>query len=50
MSGSSNVYRGKYFMDEDVVLVTMNYRVGSLGTILVSSRNLLKSGSYAKRI
>lgn len=31
MSGSSNTYRADYFMDEDVVLVTLNYRVGSFG-------------------
>lgn len=31
MSGSSNPYRAEYFMDEDVVLVTFNYRVGSFG-------------------
>ncbi|CAL8109732.1 unnamed protein product [Orchesella dallaii] len=31
MSGSANVYKGAYFMDEDVVLVTLNYRLGALG-------------------
>lgn len=31
MSGSSAMYEGHYFMDEDVVLVTLNYRVGALG-------------------
>lgn len=31
MSGSSNMYRGKYYMDEDVVLVTVNYRLSALG-------------------
>ncbi|ODM97679.1 Venom carboxylesterase-6 [Orchesella cincta] len=35
MSGSANVYKGKYFMDEDVVLVTLNYRVGALGKCIV---------------
>ncbi|CAL8105116.1 unnamed protein product [Orchesella dallaii] len=31
MAGSSNRYRPEYFMDEDVVLITFNYRVGSFG-------------------
>ncbi|XP_035704166.1 venom carboxylesterase-6 isoform X2 [Folsomia candida] len=31
MSGGSNIYRPKYFMDEDVVLVTLNYRLASFG-------------------
>jgi len=30
-TGSSDLYRAKYFMDEDVVLVTVTYRVGVLG-------------------
>jgi carboxylesterase type B len=28
-SGSSNGYRPSYFMDEDVILVTINYRYNS---------------------
>lgn len=31
MSGSSNTYRPDYFMDEDVVLVTLNYRLNAFG-------------------
>lgn len=31
MSGGSNIYRPKYFLDEDVVLVTVNYRLASFG-------------------
>ena len=31
MSGSASAYDAKYFMDEKVVLVTMNYRLGSFG-------------------
>jgi hypothetical protein len=30
-SGFSYLYRGKYFMEEDIVLVTLNYRVSSFG-------------------
>lgn len=30
-SGSSDIYRPTYFMDEDVVLVGVNYRLGALG-------------------
>ena len=32
MSGTSQSYRPEYFMDEDVVLVTISYRVASFGT------------------
>jgi len=32
MAGSANMYRAKYFMEtQDVILVTLNYRLGSLG-------------------
>jgi carboxylesterase type B len=31
MSGTSETYRPEYFMDEDIVLVTINYRVASFG-------------------
>ncbi|CAG7720145.1 unnamed protein product [Allacma fusca] len=31
MAGSADLYNGDYFMDEDVVLVTLNYRVAALG-------------------
>jgi len=34
MLGSSNTYRPNYFMDEDVVLVTLNYRLAAFGKIL----------------
>lgn len=36
MFGSSNSYTGPdYLMDEDVILVTMNYRLGVLGNIIL---------------
>lgn len=31
MQGSGLFYKGKYFLDEDVVFVSMQYRVGALG-------------------
>jgi carboxylesterase type B len=31
VAGSSNMYRPDFFMDEDVVLVTLNYRLAALG-------------------
>jgi len=31
MAGLSNFYRPKYFMSEDIVLVTLNYRLASFG-------------------
>jgi len=30
--GESGAYGGKYFMDEDVVLVIVNYRLTAFGT------------------
>jgi len=30
-AGSATMYRAKYFMDEDVILVTLNYRLAALG-------------------
>ena len=30
--GGSNFYGGKYFMEENVVLVSVNYRLGALGS------------------
>ena len=32
---SSQTFGPEYFMDEDVVLVTINYRLGALGTLLI---------------
>ena len=31
MFGGSSMMGPQYFMDQDVVLVTMNYRLGALG-------------------
>ncbi|ODN05451.1 Esterase E4 [Orchesella cincta] len=31
MAGSGNLYGGSYFLDEDVILITLNYRLGALG-------------------
>jgi carboxylesterase type B len=32
MFGGSNKYGAKYLMDREVLLVTINYRLGPLGT------------------
>lgn len=31
VAGSSDMYDPKYFMDKDIVVVSMNYRLASLG-------------------
>lgn len=31
LSGSGSIYNPKYFMDEEVIVVTVNYRLGALG-------------------
>ncbi|CAL8075222.1 unnamed protein product [Orchesella dallaii] len=31
MTGSGNLYGGSYFLDENVILITINYRLGALG-------------------
>ena len=33
MSGSADFYSADYFMDEDVVIVTINYRLAALGKL-----------------
>jgi carboxylesterase type B len=33
-SGSTEMYGPEYFMDQDVVLVTFNYRLAMLGKVL----------------
>lgn len=39
MAGLSNFYRPKYFMAEDVVLVTLNYRLASFGMQFLPSKS-----------
>jgi len=39
MSGQSNFYGAKYLMDRNVILVTINYRVGPLGKYYSFSDN-----------
>jgi carboxylesterase type B len=31
MDGTSEIYRAHYFMDQDVVIVTFNYRLNAFG-------------------
>jgi len=31
--GTGNAYGGKYFLDHDVVFVTINYRLGAFGKL-----------------
>lgn len=33
--GSANVFGGKYLMNNDVILVAINYRLGPLGTLVI---------------
>jgi len=42
--GAGDIFQAKYFLDEDVVLVTFNYRLGALGKCLV---NILKGFSMS---
>ena len=37
--GTTNDYRANYFMDEDVVLILVNYRLAALGKRFDSHRN-----------
>jgi len=42
ISGGAQMYRPKYFMDEDVVLVVPQYRLGALGTYSMHCMGSLK--------
>ncbi len=44
MVGSSNEIGEKYFMDEDIVLVTINYRLGAFG---MKKENSVKKFKFA---
>lgn len=41
--GGSSDYGGDYLMDEDIVLVTINYRLGALGILSHSHINAKES-------
>jgi carboxylesterase type B len=32
-SGGTHMYGPQYLLDKDIILVTMNYRLGALGTL-----------------
>ncbi|CAG7730324.1 unnamed protein product, partial [Allacma fusca] len=40
MSGGSHEYRPDYFMDHDVILVTLNYRLGVLGFLSTGDESI----------
>jgi len=40
MEGKGSLHGGRYFMDEDIVLVTLNYRVGALGKTEINSERM----------
>lgn len=42
--GSTRIYGAEYFMDQDVVLVTMNYRLGALGNYSIVNLKYPLSG------
>lgn len=42
------MYRPLYFMDEDVIIVTVNYRLASFGTNIFTGITLHKSFSFLK--
>lgn len=39
--GNSNENGADYFMDEEVILVTLNYRLGALGEVFINHFELL---------
>lgn len=43
-AGSSNSFRGNYFLDQDVILVTVNYRLEALGFLSIG--NSAAPGNY----
>ena len=48
MSGSANTYRAKYFMDQDVVLVTINYRLGAFGFLNIGGESGIRGNMGMK--
>lgn len=34
ITGKSNNFQPDFFLEEDVIVVTLNYRIGALGTII----------------
>ncbi|XP_065217533.1 acetylcholinesterase-like [Planococcus citri] len=46
-TGSGNKHRGDYFMDKNVILVTMNYRLGVLG--FLGMNNDVISGNFGMK-
>ncbi len=40
--GDARLYNPEYFMDKDIVLVTLNYRLGPLGKLIIKLLKLPK--------
>lgn len=43
VDGAGGMYGGKYFMEEDVVLVTVTYRLGAFGKYFKFQKGIINS-------
>lgn len=46
-TGSGNMYGAEYLLDKDVILVTINYRLGMLG--FMTTGDLVATGNYGMK-
>lgn len=44
LTGSGNIYRAGYLLQKDIILVTLNYRLGILG--FLTTGNLIAPGNF----
>ena len=49
-NGENYLYGPKYFMNKDIVLVTVNYRLNSFGTHVITARNSPVDGAMRSRL